>query len=43
MYIIFCFQEGRSALQYAALNGHAEVVKFLAQQGCDIDSQDNVS
>ena len=41
----FCvvFQEGRTALHYAALNGYADVASLLAAEGCDIDSQDSVS
>lgn len=37
------FQEGRTCLHYAALNGYADIVHLLANEGCDIDSKDNVS
>ncbi|KAJ8314437.1 hypothetical protein KUTeg_006587 [Tegillarca granosa] len=33
-------KNGRTALHYAALNGHLEVCKFLAQKGCHLDDQD---
>ncbi|XP_063402585.1 uncharacterized protein DDB_G0287625-like isoform X2 [Mytilus trossulus] len=33
-------QEGRTALHYAALNGHVDICKFLLQQGCSIDERD---
>lgn len=33
-------QEGRTALHYAALNGHVDICKFLLQQGCNIDDRD---
>lgn len=33
-------QEGRTALHYAALNGHAEICKFLLQQGCSMNEKD---
>ena len=38
-----CFQEGRTAIHYAALNGHQDVVKVLVADGCDIDCKDKVS
>lgn len=41
--LILLFQEGRTALHYAALNGYAEVVQHLAIEGASVDSQDNVS
>lgn len=40
-YVIF-LQNGRTALHYAALNGHLEVCKLLAQKGCRLDDQDVV-
>lgn len=36
-------QDGRNALHFAAQEGHAEVCKFLAAQGCDVNMQDTVS
>ena len=41
--MVYSFQEGRTALHYASLNGYAEVAQLLAIEGCDIDAQDNVS
>ena len=41
--ILLTLQEGRTAIHYAAVNGYANIVSLLAAEGCDIDSQDNVS
>ncbi|XP_076444703.1 uncharacterized protein LOC143282806 [Babylonia areolata] len=35
-------QEGRTALHFAAQNGHAEVCKVLVQGGCELDLQDTM-
>ena len=37
------FQEGRTALHYAALNGHAAIVQLIGAETNDIDLQDKVS
>ena len=39
-----CFlQNGRTALMFAAQNGHNEAVKILVQHGAGVDMQDVVS
>ncbi len=35
-------QEGRTAVHYAALNNHPEVVQLLANNSADLNSQDKV-
>ena len=37
------FQDGRTALYYAAQNGYADVCKLLIEKGCELDVQDAVS
>ena len=37
------YQDGRTALYEAALNGHVEVVTFLVNAGADLHIQDEVS
>ena len=36
-------QFGRTALHYACMNGHLEVVKHLINNNADISATDNVS
>lgn len=43
MFRMCVFQEGRTALHYAALNGLSEICRILVNHGSDIDSQDAVS
>jgi len=35
-------QEGRSALHYAAIGGHTDVVRLLLTAGCDVNTRDKV-
>lgn len=39
----FFLQDGRTALHYAAQNGHNEVCKVLVAKGINIDAEDLVS
>ena len=42
--IVFNNQGGRTALHYAAKNGHIEIVKYLIDEhGVDVNIQDKVS
>jgi ankyrin repeat protein len=36
-------KDGWTALMYAAINGHKEVVEFLLQKGAEPDARDKVS
>jgi len=35
-------QEGHTALHYAAVGGHLDVVRLLITAGCDVNAKDKV-
>lgn len=37
----FCSDEGITALHNGICAGHAEVVRFLVEFGCDVNAQDS--
>jgi ankyrin repeat protein len=39
---MFVSQEGRTALIWAAMNGHTEVVKALIEKSTDVDAKEKV-
>jgi ankyrin repeat protein len=39
---MFVFQEGRTALIWAAMNGHTEVVKALIEGRADVEAKEKV-
>jgi hypothetical protein len=39
---MFVSQEGRTALMWAAMNGHTEAVKALIENGADVKVKDKV-
>lgn len=41
-YILFVAQGGYTALHKAAGNGHLDVLELLINEGCDIDTQDDM-
>ena len=40
---MYCVKGGWTALIYASIRGHADIVKLLLEHGADIEAQDNVS
>jgi ankyrin repeat protein len=39
---MFVLQKGRTALIWAAVNGHTEVVKALIEKGADMNAKEGV-
>ena len=39
----YCNQDGRTAMIYAAVEGHKDIVEYLVSQGADKDIKDKVS
>jgi ankyrin repeat protein len=39
---MFVSQEDRTALMWAAMNGHTEAVKALIENGADVDAKETV-
>jgi ankyrin repeat protein len=39
---MFVSQEGRTALIWAAMNGHTEVVKALIEEDADVEAKEKV-
>ena len=42
-FVLFCMQDGYTPLHGAAIEGKAEAIKALIEQGADIDSTTDVS